>query len=105
MYVKRARLLSVLGAASAVGLLSATGCGKSDDGMNQQQLEKASRLDEIAKKSDGNWDRVSPADRDFILKNLTSGSEQGAKMLLLAKAGKLKGGPPGGGAPGGGPPR
>jgi hypothetical protein len=104
------RILSLL-AVGVIGILvPATGCQKPDDGMSAEQQKKTDRIDEIAKKSDGNWDKVSQEDRDYLLKNVTSGSESAAKMLLLGKAGKLgmgagKGGPGGPpGSPGSGAP-
>jgi len=91
----------------AIGLLPCVGCHKADDGMSQEQNDKADRLSKIAQQSGGEWDKVPDADKEFV-KSFTSGDENGAKMLLLGKAGKLgmgagKGGPPGapaGGAPG-----
>lgn len=85
-------------------LLSTTGCSKSDDGMSSQQQEKANRLDTIARQSGGDWEKVSQADRDYLVKELSSGNEASAKMLLLAKAGKLTMAPGGGPKPGGPPP-
>jgi hypothetical protein len=108
----RWRLHALLASLGSVALLPALGCNKMDDGMSQEQLQKASRLSEIAKKADGDWNKVPPADRDYILKTFTSGSESGAKMLVLASSGKFRGGPgvapPGApaappGAPGGPP--
>lgn len=88
------------GAALAVGVPIA-GCGKADDGMSQAQEQKADRLTEIAKRADGDWNKVPPADQQYVMQTFTSGSEAGAKMLILAKSGKFKGGP--GAAPGGAP--
>jgi hypothetical protein len=81
----------------AAGLLPCVGCHKADDGMSQEQNEKADRLSKIAQQSKGDWDKVPDADKEYV-KSLTSGDENGAKMLLLGKAGKLHG------APGGAPP-
>jgi hypothetical protein len=112
MQAKRWRFIALLASLGSVALLPVFGCNKMDDGMSQEQQQKASRLSEIAKKADGDWEKVSPADRDYILKNFTSGSESGAKMLVLTASGKFRGGPgaappgaPGApaGAPGGGP--
>jgi hypothetical protein len=85
--------------AALAAFIPASGCSKPDDGMNAEQKQKASRLSEIAKQANGDWDKVSPADKDYILKNFTSGSEPGARMLVLASSGKFRGGA-GGGPPG-----
>lgn len=78
------------------------GCKHENDGMSEQQQEKANRLDTIVKTSGGDWEKVSAADREYLVKELASGSESSAKMLLLAKAGKIKGTP--GGGPNSAPP-
>ena len=85
-------------------ILPAVGCSKPDDGLSSQQQEKTNRLDAVAKQSGGDWEKVSQADRDYLVKELSSGSEPSAKMLLLAKSGKLKAGPGGVPSPGGPPP-
>ncbi len=92
--------LSVLIVLSAGSLVPIMGCHGADDGLTDAQHQQADRLDQIAKQSDGNWDKVSQTDRDYILKNITSGSEQAAKMLLLAKAGKIGRGSGGSPTPG-----
>ena len=102
MVISKSRLISTLVALSVLALIPITGCGKPDDGMNAEQQKKTDRIEEIAKKSDGDWNKVSQEDRDYLLKNVTGGSESSAKMLLLGKAGKLGGGP-GKGGPGGPP--
>ena len=98
MKAVRGRLIPSLALGGIAWLLPITGCSKPDDGMNAQQQQKTDRIDEIAKKSDGDWNKASQEERDYLPKNITSGSESAAKMLLLGKAGKLKG------SPGGGPP-
>src|ERR1017187_5700776 len=103
MKVSKTQVISLLAACSIAGLIPMTGCSKPDDGMSSDQQKKTDRIDEIAKKSEGNWDKVPQADRDYLLQNVTSGSEASARMLLLGKAGKLGGGP-GKGGPGGAPP-
>lgn len=82
-----------------MGLLLLTvfvGCKHDDDGMSEQQQVRTSRLDTIAKTSAGDWTKVSAADQEYLVKELAHGNEESAKMLLLAKAGKLKGTPGGG---------
>jgi hypothetical protein len=93
--MKAYRHLSALAVLASLALLPSLGCNRMDDGMSSEQVQKADRLSEIARKSDGAWEKVSQADRDYILKEVTHGDEQSAKMLLLAKAGKLSGNPGG----------
>lgn len=90
--------LSGLIVLSVGGLVPVIGCGRPDDGLTDAQHQTADRLTEIAKKADGDWEKVPQADRDYILKNVAYGNEQQARMIVLAKAGKLKGTP-------GGPPK
>jgi hypothetical protein len=80
----------------------AVGCSKSDGpALNKDQDQQASQLDQIAKKSGGDWEKLSDADKQKMIQ--IGGSEQGAKMLLMGKSGKLgRHGPPG--RPGGPPP-
>ena len=89
--------------AAAVAALCAlagptAGCGgKADDHLNSSQVQAADRLTTIAQKAGGDWNKVPAADQQYVLSTFTSGSVAGAKMLILAKSGKFKGGP---GAPG-----
>ncbi|HLK14133.1 MAG TPA: hypothetical protein VKT78_04955 [Fimbriimonadaceae bacterium] len=86
-----------------LGLVVVGGCNK-DSGppLNAEQEKQATRLDELAKKSGGDWSKLSADEQKEAV--LLGGSEQGAKMLLLGKAGKIgnhPGGPGGQGTPGG----
>ncbi len=63
------------------------GCSKNEgDGLTKQETQMADRLDTIVKQSGGDWEKVSAADRDYLIKEVSQGSEQSAKMLLAAKA-------------------
>lgn len=91
---------------TAVGILWASaflvplaGCSQSDDGLSTAQKQQADRLDEIAKKSGGDFDKLSATDKDYLLKNLADNNEKTARMLLMAKTGGFKGGPPKTGKP------
>ena len=103
MSPKRRHLVSVFSVAACLFLIPVLGCTKPDDGMSSDQTQKADRLTEIARKADGDWTKVPPADQDYVKKTFTSGDEAGAKMLVLTKSGKFHGGPPQGGGPGGPP--
>ncbi len=84
-------LFAVVASIALVGCSGST----SDDGLSPQEKQSASRLDDIAKKSGGDWDKLSQEDRDFLVKDLSMGSEISARKLLEGKAGKLKASPGG----------
>jgi hypothetical protein len=99
----------------ATGLLLvpmlAVGCSQPDDGIPPAEKQQANRFNEIAKASGGDWDKLSEADRQYLIKEIAHGNEQSARMMLAAKTGRLRGaagGPPGGpprNSPGGPQPR
>lgn len=92
-----APLLLVAAALLPVGG-SLAGCSRDDDGLSAEQRQTGDRLSEIARKTDGDWNRLTDADRDFLVNQMSHGNEQSARMLLLGAAGKIGGRP-------GGPPR
>lgn len=81
----------VLGALFPVFL---PGC-RADDGLTAEQRATGDRLQEIARKTDGDWNKLTAEERDFLVNKLSYGNEASAKMLLLGAAGKI-GGRPGG---------
>lgn len=101
------RFVSV--AMAAVFCCALCACGKNDDGLTKEQHDSGDRLGQIAKASDGDWNRLTSSDRDFVLK-MAYGNERSARMLLLGAAGKIGGKSPGrpagpGGRAGGPPAR
>lgn len=92
-------VLVVLAAGGAA--LGLSGCRRVDDGLTARDRVMVDRVDQIAKQSGGDWDRLSQADRDYLVKEVSHGSEPSARMLLLAKSGRLRQGRPGGPASGG----
>ena len=71
------------------------GCGsRPADGMTPAQQETSNRLQQVAKTSGGDWNRLSPADRAFLLE-MAHGNERSARMLLLGASGKLRSRPGG----------
>jgi len=84
--MKRILILCLL----AFGLVAA-GCGNNtdDDGLSSTEKATASRIDQIAKSSGGDWSKVSQDDRDYIVKQV--GDEISAQKLLQNKAGLMKG--------------
>lgn len=81
-----------------IGLGGSVGCRKTDDGLSQAQRQAGDRLSIIAKRTDGDWNKLTAEERKFLIDELSYGNEQSARMLLLAAAGKIGGRP-------GGPPR
>lgn len=92
------RTLMVFAAAFIISAALATpGCRGAGDGLSTEQQSKANQLDEVAKRTGGEWDKLNAADRKFLL-DLESGNENSARMLLMAKTGHFRGGhsgPPG----------
>ena len=78
-------------------LIVAVGCGPSggDDGLKKEDVQAASRVDQIAKASGGDWSKVSDADKKYLVDEVSMGSEKSAQMLLMAKSGKLQAAPGG----------
>ncbi len=78
----------------------AVGCNGGGGGaeLNNKETEMSSRLDKLAKQTGGDWNKLSEADKTYMVNELGRGSEQSAKMLLSATAGnfskKSPGGPP-----------
>jgi hypothetical protein len=85
-------------AAACLLLMPALGCRKQADGLTQVQRQSGDRLSQIAKRTNGDWNKLTPEERAFLVRDLSYGNEQSARMLLLAAAGKIGGRP-------GGPPR
>lgn len=78
----------------ALAALALAGC-RPDDGLKPEERQMASRLDEITKKSGGDWERLTDDDRRYLVQDISRGSEPSAKLLLQARAGRLKGTPGG----------
>lgn len=58
------------------------GCGDREPGPSADTQKQSDRLSEIQKRSGGDWSKLTPEDRDYLVKDLAHGSETGAKMLL-----------------------
>jgi len=92
--------LKEIGLIGLISLIALQGCASndmSDDGVPAGDKQAASRLDEIAKTSGGDWNKLSQSDKDYLVKEVAHGSEQTAKMLLQSKSGHLDGGAGGAG--------
>jgi hypothetical protein len=82
----------------AVGFIVPTAGCHNDSGLKPEQEQMATRLDELAKQTGGDWSKLSAADKDYLVNKVSMGNEQSARMLLMSKSGKLQahpGGPPG----------
>lgn len=82
--------------AAALTVLPLFGC-HSDAGqaMTSGEKQSADRLAKISKESGGDWSKVSPADKDYLIKNVANGDEHTAQMLITPPPGAAGGGPPG----------
>jgi hypothetical protein len=79
-----------------VCVIALAGCApSSDDGITEKDRQAATRLDEIVKKSGGEWEKISPSDREYLVKEIAQGSEISAKKLVEGKAGKFNARPGG----------
>ncbi len=84
---------TVLALAALLGgmALFAVGCGEKDPGPSAETQKQSDRLSQIQQSSGGDWNKMSQADKDYMINELGQGSEAKAKMLL---------GPPAKGTPG-----
>ncbi|MCW5941972.1 MAG: hypothetical protein KIS66_07055 [Fimbriimonadaceae bacterium] len=73
------------------------GCsGPSDDGLTKEQHATTDRFKEIVERSGGQWERLSEADRKFLVDDLSNGNENAARMMFAARSGKAPAVGPGG---------
>ncbi len=96
------RRLAAAAGAALLGLFLAVavpGCHRADDGLSSTRQEQADRLSDIAKRSGGDWNKLTQADKDYLVKTLSNGNENNARMILMAKVGHFAGGPPQTGRP------
>lgn len=70
------------------------GCSRTNTGYSSQQKQAIDRIGSIALKSGGDWNKVSPADRQFLINGPGYGNETDAREYLSAEAEHLKMGLP-----------
>jgi hypothetical protein len=70
------------------GIVAGCSHNSSDTGVSPKEAQTANRLDDIASKSGGDWNKLSPSDKAYLLQ-ISSGSESTAKMVLLTHSGKF----------------
>jgi hypothetical protein len=97
------RWSSILSALALGVLLLPVGCHK-DDGLKSEDKDKAARYADIIKKSGGDWDKISQADKDYITTTFANGDEKTAQIIVAnTKAHQHPRATPGAGPPGGTP--
>jgi hypothetical protein len=63
-----------------VCVATGSGCGDSD-GRSDATVKTSDQLQDITNRSGGDWNKLTPQDKAFML-NLTHGSEASAKLML-----------------------
>lgn len=96
----------VLATCFVAALVAAAGCSGGDNykGPPAETQQKSSRLEDIQKKTGGDWNKLSAEDKDYLVNTISHGSESTAKMLIEAGGQTPQGGPgrpANAGAPGG----
>ena len=71
------------------------GCQPPDDGIAPAEKQMADRFNGIVKSSGGDFDKLSTADREYVVKEVAHGDANTARMILAAKSGRLRGNPGG----------
>lgn len=72
----------LLTAAVLLAAFSTVGCADNGPPPSEKTQQESSRLEQIQRRSGGDWSKLTPEDRDYLVKELGQGSEQKAKMLL-----------------------
>lgn len=67
---------------AAVASFLLVGCGDRDPGPSADTQKQSDRLAQIQERTNGDWSKLTPEDRDYLVKDLAHGSESLAKMLL-----------------------
>lgn len=72
------------------------GCSSAGGSSSKEDEVKADRLETIAKQSGGDWNKVSDSDRQYVINEVSHGSEESAKRLVQMKGSRPAGmpGPP-----------
>lgn len=98
---KMKKLTAYLGITLALfsASISLVGCGEKEPEPSKETVVQSDRLTKIRESSGGDWDKVSEADKQWIITEVCFGNEGSAKMMI-SKAAKPT---PGGGRPKTGP--
>ena len=98
--MRRNLLLATVALGGLLGL--SFGChGGADDGLTDAQRAKGAKLSSLVTKSGGDWNKLSPDEQQYLVKEVGYGSEKTAQDYLthIGRHGGRPGGPPTGGAP------
>lgn len=78
---------------------SLTGCGEKEPEPSKETQQQADRLSKIRTSSGGDWNKVSDADKEWLIKEVCFGNEGSAKMMVSPppkpNVGPNRGAPPG----------
>lgn len=86
-------LFVVVLAAIAVAVNLRT-CSNSSSGLSREQVQRGERLHEIAKRTGGDWNKLTPDEKQFLVNELAYGNEQSARMLLWGASRQAPSGQP-----------
>ncbi|MCS6830947.1 MAG: hypothetical protein RMM08_00930 [Armatimonadota bacterium] len=75
-------IISIIVLATVAVLVNLRTCSGTSEGLSQKQVQQANRLHEIARRTGGDWSKLSPEERRFLVNELAYGNEQSARMLL-----------------------
>ncbi len=88
----RLTLVVLIVALAAVAVaVNLRACSPPSDNLPREQVQRANRLHEIARRTGGDWNRLTPDEKQFLVNELAHGNEQSARMLLW---GASRQGPP-----------
>ena len=74
--------ISLLGAALLFFGFAVAGCSQTQDTSSPDQQKQASRLSEITKKTGGDWNKLTPADKQYLIQEIGKGDEGIARSVL-----------------------
>lgn len=80
--------------AAAFAFACAAGCSKSNTSYNAPTppaipTQQASQMNQIVKSTGGNWNKLTPAQQQYMIKTVGKGSPIAAQMDLLRASGQL----------------
>ena len=64
------------------GSLIAAGCGDHEAAPSAETQQQSTKLEDIEQRSGGDWNKLTAADKDYMVNTLAHGSEASARMLL-----------------------
>jgi hypothetical protein len=76
------RTAALVGAAVLLSGIALTGCSKTQDTSSSVQQQQANRLSEITKKTGGDWNKLTPDDKQYMIHDIGQGDEGVARTVL-----------------------